>query len=170
MCVPLQVPLGPLVKPPDTRYPEPGYLVPCTCYPVPGMYIVPGTRKHACATAGASWNSCESSRCPQLHYVLPLTLFPAFSLSSDEQTSWKSAGQPVAPRGFGKAGRQFSAVLCHCPPYAYSAPRPRNWFRPGGGSIGGRGCLLPLKGRLPLWADASHKCFWSTPPASVDEQ
>ena len=53
------------------------------------MKIVPGTRKHASATAGASWNCCESSRCKQLDYVLPLTLVPAFSLSLDEQTSWK---------------------------------------------------------------------------------
>ena len=67
--------------------------------------------------------------------------------------------------------RQFFAVLCHCPLLrAYSAPRPRNWFRLGEGGEGGEGCILPLKGRLPLRADAGHKCFWRTPPASVDEQ
>ena len=84
-CTLYQVPVA--LKVPCTWVPATWYLLPST--QVPGMKIVPGTRKHASATAGASWNCCESSRCKQLDYVLPLTLAPAFSLSSDSQTSWK---------------------------------------------------------------------------------
>ena len=139
------------------RYLVPGYLPPGTWYllhgtQVPGMKIVPGSRKHASATAGASWNCCESSRCLKLDYVLPLTLALPLVRRPDLL-------EKVSNSGFGRAGQSAANSRLSC-----VTARPRLTPPPalGTGSgfggkegelEGGEGCILPLKGRLPLLAD-----------------
>ena len=133
------------------------------------MKIVPGTRKHASATAGASWNCCESSRCLKLDYMLPLTLALPLVRRPDLL-------EKVSNSGFGRAGQSAANSRLSCvtarprltPPPALGTGS--GFGGKGGGVEGGEGCILPLKGRLPLLADASRKCFWCTPPASIDEQ